>query len=50
MKLLAIDTSNKIASVAVFDNEICLGEKLSDDQKTHSEKLLLMKVILSRSY
>ena len=40
MKLLAIDTSNKIASVAVFDNEICLGEKLSDDQKTHSEKLL----------
>ena len=29
MKLLAIDTSNKIASVAVFDNNICLGEKLS---------------------
>lgn len=40
MKLLAIDTSNKIASVAVFENNEFLGEKLSDDQKTHSEKLL----------
>lgn len=48
MKLLAIDTSNKIASVAVFDNEICLGEKISDDQKTHSEKLLpIMDELLS---
>ncbi len=40
MKLLAIDTSNKIASVAVFDDNNFLGEKLSSDQKTHSEKLL----------
>lgn len=40
MKLLAIDTSNKIASVAIFENNEFLGEKLSDDQKTHSEKLL----------
>lgn len=40
MKLLAIDTSNKIASVAVFEDNKCLGEKESNDQKTHSEKML----------
>lgn len=40
MKTLAVDTSNKIASVSVFDNNILLNEKFSDDQKTHSEKLL----------
>ena len=40
MKILGVDTSNKIASVAVFENEIKLGEKFSEDQKTHSEKVL----------
>jgi tRNA threonylcarbamoyladenosine biosynthesis protein TsaB len=40
LKILGIDTSNKIASVAVYDNENLLGEKFSDDQKTHSEKVL----------
>ena len=40
MKILGIDTSNKIASVAVYDNNILLGEKFSEDQKTHSEKVL----------
>ena len=40
MKALAIDTSNKIASVSVFEDNNLLNEKFSDDQKTHSEKLL----------
>lgn len=40
MKILAIDTSNKIASVSIFENNNLLNEKFSDDQKTHSEKLL----------
>lgn len=40
MKILGVDTSNKIASVAIFENENKLGEKFSDDQKTHSEKVL----------
>lgn len=40
MRILSVDTSNKVASVSVFDNNKLLNEKLSDDQKTHSEKLL----------
>lgn len=40
MKILGIDTSNKIASVAIFEDGVKLGEKFSDDQKTHSEKVL----------
>lgn len=40
MKILGVDTSNKVASVAIFDDNIKLGEKFSDDQKTHSEKVL----------
>lgn len=40
MRLLAVDTSNKIASVAVFEDNKFLGEKITDDQKTHSEKFL----------
>lgn len=40
MKLLAVDTSNKIASVSIFGDNSLLNEKFSDDQKTHSEKLL----------
>ncbi len=42
MKILAIDTSNKMASVSVFEDERLLNEEFSDDQKTHSEKLLPM--------
>ena len=42
MKILAIDTSNKVASVSVFEDEKLLNEEFSDDQKTHSEKLLPM--------
>ena len=35
-----MDTSNKIASVAVFQDNKFLGEKITDDQKTHSETFL----------
>lgn len=42
MKTLVIDTSNKIASVSIFEDNKVLNEKFSDDQKTHSEKLLPM--------
>lgn len=40
MKVLGVDTSNKVASVAVFEDNMKLGEQFSDDQKTHSEKVL----------
>ena len=40
MKILAVDTSNKVASVALFENNEVLNEKYSEDQKTHSEKVL----------
>lgn len=40
MRLLAVDTSNKVASVAIFEDNKFLGEKITDDQKTHSEKFL----------
>lgn len=40
MKILGVDTSNKIASVSIFENGNKLGQKFSDDQKTHSEKVL----------
>lgn len=40
MKILGVDTSNKMASVALFEDGKMLGEKFSDDQKTHSEKVL----------
>ena len=40
MYLMAVDTSNVVASVAIFEDSKLLGEKRSEDQKTHSEKLL----------
>ena len=40
MKILGVDTSNKMASVSLFEDGKMLGEKFSDDQKTHSEKVL----------
>ena len=40
MKILGVDTSNKVASVAIYEDEKLLNEKFSEDQKTHSEKVL----------
>ena len=51
MNYLAIDTSNKIASVSIFENNNLLNEKFSDDQKTHSEKLLpIIDELLKEKY
>lgn len=50
MKILSVNTSNKIASVSVFSDKTLLAEKFSDDQKTHSEKLLpVMDEVLRES-
>lgn len=42
MKILAVDTSNKVASVSIFEDRELIKEKISDEEKTHSEKLLPM--------
>lgn len=42
MKILAVDTSSKNASVAILDNENVLLELNNDDEKTHSQKLMPM--------
>ena len=42
MKILAIDTSSKNASVAITENEEKLIELNNADEKTHSQKLMLM--------
>ena len=40
MKILAIDTSSKICSVAVLEDKDVIIEKHIEDTKTHSEKLM----------
>ena len=42
MKILAIDTSSKICSVAVLEDNEVLIEKHIDDSTTHSQKLMPM--------
>lgn len=42
MKILAIDTSSKICSVAILDNCATIIELQNDDEKTHSVKLMPM--------
>lgn len=42
MKVLAIDTSTVIASVALMDDEKLLGEYSINNKKTHSQKLMVM--------
>ena len=42
MKILAIDTSSKICSVAVLDDKDLLMEKHTDDGTTHSQRLMPM--------
>ncbi|MBR5420752.1 MAG: tRNA (adenosine(37)-N6)-threonylcarbamoyltransferase complex dimerization subunit type 1 TsaB [Lachnospiraceae bacterium] len=42
MKLIAIDSSGNVASVALFDGEKVLGEYSVDHKKTHSVTLLPM--------
>ena len=40
MKILAIDTSSKICSVSVLEDQAVLIENHNDDEKTHSQKLM----------
>jgi len=40
VKILAIDTSSKICSVSILENERVLMELKNDDEKTHSQKLM----------
>ena len=42
MKILAVDTATSVASVAIFDNEILLGEYVLNNKKTHSVNLMPM--------
>ncbi|MGN1269909.1 MAG: tRNA (adenosine(37)-N6)-threonylcarbamoyltransferase complex dimerization subunit type 1 TsaB [Clostridia bacterium] len=42
MKILAVDTSSKNASVAILENQNVLLEINNDDEKTHSQKLMPM--------
>ena len=42
MKILAIDTSSKNATVAITENEEKLIELNNSDEKTHSQKLMPM--------
>lgn len=40
MKILAIDTSSKICSVSILEDENLIIENHNDDEKTHSQKLM----------
>lgn len=42
MKLLALDTSSKIATIALLDNDELMGEYTLNHKKSHSEKLMPM--------
>ncbi len=42
MKILAIDTSSKVCSVAIFEDNTPIIELHNDDEKTHSVKLMPM--------
>ena len=42
MKVLAIDTSSKICSVSILEDDIILISLYNDDEKTHSVKLMPM--------
>lgn len=42
MRILAVDTSASVASVAVMEDGILLGEYSINNKKTHSQKLLPM--------
>ena len=42
MKILSIDTSSSVCSVAILENEICIAENSINDGRTHSENLMPM--------
>ncbi len=42
MKSLAVDTSTNVASVAVMEDDLLLGEYTMNHKKTHSQKIMVM--------
>ena len=49
MKILAVDTSSNVATVAIIDNTKLLGEYNINHGKTHSQKLMpLIKELMNR--
>ena len=40
MRILAIDTSSKICSVCILEDNQLIIEKHNNDEKTHSQKLM----------
>jgi len=40
LKILAIDTSSKICSISILDNNNIIAEKHNDEETTHSQKLM----------
>lgn len=40
MKILSIDTSSKICSVSILEDDVVILEKHTDDEKTHSQNLM----------
>lgn len=42
MKILAIDTSSEVATVAILDDTKLLGEYIINHKKTHSQKIMPM--------
>ena len=40
MRVLAIDTSSNVATVAVMEDELLLGEYILNHKKTHSQKIM----------
>ena len=50
MKILAVDTSSAICSVALLDNDILIDEINLDNGRTHSENLMpLVDEIITRN-
>ena len=50
MKILAIDTSSSICTVALLENDVVIDENNLDDGKTHSENLMpLIDELLKRN-
>lgn len=51
MKILGVDTSTKIASIAVIDEEKVLGEYTLNQEMSHSENLIpMIKELLNNLY